>query len=76
MPVEVRRDVAEAGVLSEYGWRQIPGAVLETGQRRPLVAAAQWRALQHGPAIKRMRACRRNELQGCGPLHVRASSGR
>ena len=75
-PVEVRGDVADARVLAEYGRRQIPGAVLEAGQRRSLVAAPQGRALQHRLAGERMRARRRNELQCRRLPHVRASSGR
>jgi hypothetical protein len=74
--VEMRGDMADAGVGPEHGRRQVPGAVLEAGQCRSLEAPAQRRALQDRPAGKRMRSYRRNELEGRGPGHARASSGR
>lgn len=74
--VEMRDDVADAGVGAEHGRRQVPGAVLEAGQCRPLEAGAQWYTVQYRPAREGMRGYRRNELQGRGLGHVRASSGR
>ncbi len=75
--VEMYGDVADACVLAEYGRRQIPGAVLEAGQRRALMPVPYRSALQHGLAGKGMWLFGLNdELQGRRLVHARASSGR